>query len=86
MSNQSTQSPRFNIFRRVWKPTAAIGAGGTAAAVWFEEIKAFSEEILALVFFFIVGGLMYLFNILLCRSQMVRPGDIQKTKDKGVKN
>ena len=50
MSNHSIHSPRFPIVRRFWKPAAVTGAGGTALAIWFEEIAIFAQDILALIF------------------------------------
>lgn len=50
MSNHSTHSPRFPIVRRFWKPAVVTGAGGTALAIWFEEIAIFAQDILALIF------------------------------------
>lgn len=85
MSNQSKLSHLFPIFRRFWKPAVATGAGGTAVAVWFEEILMFGEEILALVFLSIVGGLMYLFNVYIFKSHMPRREDFENTNDRGVK-
>jgi hypothetical protein len=75
MSKHSAHSPGFSIFRWLWKP----------AVVWFDEIKVFGEEILALMFFFIMGGLMYLFNVYIFKSHMPRHEEIENAKDKGVK-
>lgn len=70
MSNPSTHSPRFPIFRRLWKPAAATGAGGTAVAVWFEELMLFAEEIITLVSITILAGVIYLLNILMFKTRM----------------
>jgi hypothetical protein len=85
MSNHSAHSPGFSIFRWLWKPAIITGAGSTAVVVWFDEIKVFCEEILALIFFFIMGGLMYLFNVYIFKSHMPRHEEIENAKDKGVK-
>ena len=85
MFNLAKQSHRSRLFRRFWKPAVATGAGGTAVAVWFEEILIFGEEILALLFFALVGGVMYLFNVLVFKSQMPRHEAIENLKEKGEK-
>jgi hypothetical protein len=85
MSSHSTHSPRFPIFRRFWKPAVATGAGGTAAAVWFEEIAMFGEEILALIFLPIMAGLIYLLDILIFKSRMPRREDLENPNDRGAK-
>ena len=85
MSYLAKLSPRSRHFWRLWKPIVATGAGGTAVAVWFEEILFFSEEILALVFFAIAGGLMNLFNLLIFKSTMPKREDFGNKNDKGEK-
>jgi hypothetical protein len=75
MSNHSTNSPRFPIFQRLWKPVAITGAGGTAIAYWLEEIVIFGEEILALIFLPILAGAIYLLDILIFKSRMPRRED-----------
>lgn len=68
MSASPKCSSRYPIFRRLWKPAAAVGAGGTAVAVWLEEILMFAWEILALVFLPIMAGAIYLLDILMFKS------------------
>ncbi len=85
MFNLSKRSHRSPFFRRFWKPAVATGAGGTAVAVWFEEILLFSQEVLALLFFSLLGGVMYLFNVLIFKSQMPRLEEIENLKGKGEK-
>jgi hypothetical protein len=72
MSSHSTHSPRFPIFRRFWKPAVVTGAGGTAVAVWFDEIVIFGQEILALILIPIMAGVVYLLDIFIFKSRMPR--------------
>ncbi len=76
MSNHSTHSPRFPLLRRLWKPVAVTGAGGTAIAYWFEEIVMFGEDILALIFLPILAGVIFLLDILIFKSRMPRREDM----------
>jgi hypothetical protein len=73
------------IFQRFWKPAVATGAGGSAVAVWFEEILIYGEEILGLVFLSIAGGLICLFNIFVFKSRMPRRKDLEDINNTGVK-
>ncbi len=82
MSNPSTHSPRFPIFRRLWKPAIVTGASGTALALWLDEIVMFSQEILALIFLPIMAGVIYLLDIFIFKSRMPH---IEKNNDTGVK-
>ena len=84
MSNSSTHTPRFGLFRRLWKPAAATGAGSTAVAIWFDEIIAFSQEILALIFLPIIAGAIYLLDIFIFKSHMPRREDMKNINDKGA--
>jgi hypothetical protein len=76
MSNHSV--PRSPFFRRLprknyaglWKPVAVTGVGGTAITLWLDEIVMFAEEILGLIFLFIMAGLIYLLDILMFKSVM----------------
>ena len=84
MSNHSTHL-RFPFFQRLfrktyaglWKPAAVTGAGGTAIAIWFEEIIAFGAEILALIFLPILAGVIYLLDILIFKSRMPEREDLE---------
>ncbi|MEI7845084.1 MAG: hypothetical protein WCK35_04685 [Chloroflexota bacterium] len=80
MSNHSTHSPRFPLLRRLWKPVAVTGAGGTAIAYWFEKIVMFGEEILALIFLPLLAGVIYLLDILIFKSRMPRREDMTQNK------
>jgi hypothetical protein len=80
MSNTSTHTPRFGFFRRLWKPAAATGVGGTAAAIWFDEIISVSQEILALIFLPILAGVIYLLDIFIFKSHMPRREDINNKR------
>jgi hypothetical protein len=85
MSSHSTHSPRFPIFRRFWKPAVVTGAGGTAVAVWFDEIVIFGQEILALILIPIMAGVVYLLDIFIFKSRMPRHEDIENANDRGAK-
>ncbi len=80
MSNHS-RSPRF---RRLWKPALATGGGGTAIAIWFEEIAAFAAEIIGVVLVAILGGLICLFDHFIFKSRLPRREDLQNTTTKQV--
>jgi hypothetical protein len=54
------------------------GAGGTAVAVWLEEILLFGQEILALISLPVIAGAIYLLDILIFRSRMPRREDMEK--------
>lgn len=82
MSNHSSHSPRFPLFRRLWKPAAVTGAGGAAVAVWFEEIIAFGAEILALIFLPVIAGAIYLLDILIFKSRMPRREDMKNINER----
>ncbi len=77
MSNSSISS-RPSRIRPLWKPAALTGAGGTAVAVWLEDILLFGEEILALIFLPVIAGAIYLLDILIFRSRMPRREDMEK--------
>lgn len=84
MTTHSTHSSRFPLLRRFWKPAAVTGAGGTAAAVWFEEILLFGQEIIALVLLPVIAGGVYLLDIFIFKSRMPRREDMNNLTDKGV--
>jgi hypothetical protein len=84
MSNHPTHSPQASVFRRMWKPAFVTGAGGATLAFWFDQIVMFGEEFLALVFLPILAGVIYLYDILLFRSQTPRCEDMKKPDNKGV--
>lgn len=75
MSKNPANTRRFPTFRRLWKPAVVTGAGGTATAVWFEEILRYGEEILALVFLPIMAGVIYLLDLFIFKSQRLRAED-----------
>jgi hypothetical protein len=75
----------FPGIRRLWKPVAVTGAGGTAVAVWLEEIMAFAQDILALIFLPIMAGLIYLLDILIFKSRTPKREDISMPKERGAK-
>jgi hypothetical protein len=75
-------SPHFPGFRRLWKPAVATGAAGTAAAIWYEEMILYAEEILALIFLPILASVIYLFNIFAFKSHQPSRKDIQPSGEK----
>ncbi|HSD83802.1 MAG TPA: hypothetical protein VLG46_08090, partial [Anaerolineae bacterium] len=66
------------------KPAAVTGAGGTAIAVWFDEIIAFSQEILALIFLPMIAGAIYLLDIFIFKSHMPGREDMKNISNKGA--
>ena len=84
MSDHPSHFHRFPLARRLWKPAAVTGAGGTAVAVWFEEILLFGQEILALIFLPIIAGVIYLLDIFIFKSRMPRREDLNDINTKGV--
>jgi hypothetical protein len=72
------------VFFIFWKPAAVTGAGGTAAAVWFEGLLLFSQEILALIFLPILSGLIYMLDIFIFKSCTPRREDRNDIGDKGA--
>lgn len=81
MSDSPKPGPRFPSIRRLWKPAAVTGAGGTAVAVWFEEILLYAQEILALIFLPILAGLVYLLNNFIFKSRIPRREDMSTPKE-----
>lgn len=84
MSIHATHTPRFRFFRRIWKPATITGAGGTAIAIWFEEIIAFGAEILALIFLPLMAGLIYLLDIFIFKSRTPKREDFENPNNQGV--
>ena len=80
MSSHSRHSWHFPTFRRIWKPVAVTGAGGTAVAIWFEEIIAFGAEILALIILTIMASLIYLLDIFIFKSRLPCREDLENKK------
>lgn len=83
MSNQSNPAQKTPLIRRIWKPAAVTGAGGTAVAIWFNEIMLFAEDLLALIFLPIMAGVIYLLNIFIFRSHMPQRDNTAKTQTQG---
>ena len=84
MPNYAPRPARLSRFRRLWKPAAVTGAGGTAVAVWFEEILVFGQEILGLIFLPLIAGTIYLLDIFLFRSRMPTREDLKNANDRGA--
>ena len=82
MPNPSTHSLRFPIFKRLWKPATVTGAGGTAIAIWFEEIIAFATDFIGVILLTVLGGLICLFNNLIFKSRIPQREDLQDTMNK----
>lgn len=85
MSKLPKHTSRFPIFRRLWKPVIATGAGGTVVTVWWDEIVSFGEEILALIFLPIMAGALYLLDIFIFKSRFPRREDFQNPNNKSRK-
>jgi hypothetical protein len=84
MSNPAKPAPGRPAWRRVWKPAVVAGAGGTAIAVWLDEVLMFAEEIIGLILLPILAGAIYLLDILMFRSRMPRQDDLDDHNDKGA--
>jgi hypothetical protein len=82
MSHLPTQTHRVSFLRRYWKPVAVTGAGGTVAAIWFDEILLFGEEILALIFLPLLAGAIYLFDTYIFQSRLPRRDDMNNHNNK----
>ena len=76
MSPSLSSLRRNSVLRRLWKPSLAAGAGGTATLVWWEEILLYSAEILALVTIPILAGAIYLYDILAFKARLPRRGNL----------
>lgn len=75
MSSSQQPVPHFRGIRRLWKPAAVIGAGGTAAVVWLEEVILFVEQTLACIFLPILAGAIYLLNQVIFKSRFPKRED-----------
>lgn len=80
----SSNPPRPPVSRRFWKPAAVTGAGGTAVAIWFEEILVFGQDILALIFLPLIAGAIYLLDIFIFRARMPKREDLKTPNDRGA--
>ena len=85
MSNHPSSVSRFPIFRRLWKPALATGAGSTTLVIWFEEMMIFAAEIIGVILLTILGGLICLFDHFIFKSHMPRREDLHDTTYKGAK-
>jgi hypothetical protein len=85
MSDHSSHFRRSTLFRRLWKPVTATGAGGTAVVIWFDEIIAFSQEILGLIFLSILGAAVCLLDNFVFKSRIPRREDMKNAEVKGAK-
>jgi len=85
VSDSPKSGSRFPGIRRIWRPVAVTGAGGTVVAVWFEEIMLYAQEILALIFLPIMAGLIFLLDIFIFRSRTPKREDISIPSERGAK-
>lgn len=85
MSRTQHPGSRFPNIRRIWKPVAVTGAGGTAVAFWLEEIVMFAQEILALIFLPLLAGAVYLLDHFIFKSRIPKREDLDSPQDKGAK-
>jgi len=81
MSSHARHYPYLPWFRRLWKPAAGIGAGGTIIAIWFDEIVTFGEEILALILLSSMAGVIYLLDLLMFKLNIPRREDMENPHD-----
>jgi len=68
MSEFSKPKNKSGFFNRFWKPVAATGAGGTAFAIWFEEILIFATDFIGVILLPILSAIIYFFNHFLFKS------------------
>lgn len=62
---------------RLWLPPATVaGTGGTALVIWFEELIALATEFIGVIFLVIMSVPIFVFNHLVFKSAMSRPGDM----------
>lgn len=80
-----SQPLHSSIFRRFWKPTAATAAGGTAGAIWFEEMLLYAEEILALVFLPLLAGAVLLYTKIVFKSRQLGRDNLNPKMNEGKK-
>ena len=85
MSNQLHPVSRFPGIRKLWKPAAITGAGGTTLVIWLEEIIAFAADLIGVMLLAFLGGLICLFDNFVFKSRTPRREDFQNTTNKGVK-
>jgi len=86
MSSHPHPVSHFPRLRKLWRPAATTGAGGTTFIIWFEEIMAFAVEIIGVILLAILGGLICLFDNFVFKSRIPRREDLQDATHKGVKN
>ena len=83
MSPQTGFSSARQGLQRFWKPAALTGAGGTAVAIWLEEIMLFAQEILALIFLPILAGVIYLLDIFMFKSRLPKRENLDNSTKQG---
>jgi len=72
MTNNPRPPSRIPLLRKVWKPAAVTGAGASTAAIFFEELILFGEEILGLILLPIMAGIVYLYNVFVFKSSKLK--------------
>lgn len=82
MKHPHDSASRSRHWRRWIPATTAVGAGGTALLIWFEELIAFAAEFIGVIFLPILAGIIYLFNHIVFKSAMPRRMDMQNTQSK----
>ena len=78
MNHNPSSGSRPRRWQRWIPPAAAVGAGGTALVIWFEEIAAFVTEFIGVIILPVLAGVIYLFNIYLFKSATPKADDIKK--------
>ncbi len=61
-----------------WKPIIAVGSGGTALVIWFEEIYSIVTELIGLILLPILAAIIYLLNIFMFKSSKPKKDDLKK--------
>lgn len=68
MSEFSKAKFKSGFFRRFWKPLATTATGGTAFAIWFEDILIFATDFIGVVLLPLLSAIIYFFNHFLFKS------------------
>ena len=73
------------IFQRLWEPASVISMDGVTTTVWRKDVMMYIEEILALLFLFIMAGVIYLFDIYVFNSRAIKYENKENQKSLGDK-
>lgn len=68
--------PASPFIRWVWRPLTLTGAGGTALALWLDDLVMVSQEVLGLIFLPIMAGIIYGLDVFLFKTRLPRRDDL----------